>query len=161
MIKIFKNFFKKKSKPNIESDQISSEFYSVIKLISGEEIFSLVMTDKNNGDPVVILQNPIIMKIVINQKGMFVKAKSWIETSDDNIFIIRMDKIITMSETKDSRLIEIYENYVSNNNEETINLDDVNEFYNSSGKVKPSTKMGYISSVKDARKKLEDIYKSQ
>ena len=30
---------------------------------------------------------------------------------------------------------------------------------NSEGKVKPSEKMGYISSVEDARKKLEDIYK--
>ena len=27
------------------------------------------------------------------------------------------------------------------------------------GKVKPSKKMGYVSSVEDARKQLEDLYK--
>jgi hypothetical protein len=157
MIKLLKNIFKRKRKEIKKQSPVSEEFYAVIKLVSGEEIFAVSMTDENDGDPIVILQNPIVMKIITNQRGMFVKAKSWIETSNDDIFIIRMDKIITMTETKDDKLIAIYENYICGNDEDII--DAISSSV--SGKVKPSSKMGYISSVKDARKKLEDLYKSQ
>ena len=43
---------------------MGEEFYAVIKLVTGEEIFSLVMVDDNEGDTIVILQNPIIIKMV-------------------------------------------------------------------------------------------------
>ena len=41
---------------------MEKEFYSIIKLVSGEEILSLVCPDENDGDPVLILQNPIKIK---------------------------------------------------------------------------------------------------
>jgi hypothetical protein len=43
---------------------MEEEFYSIIKLTSGEEILSLVSIDDNDGDPLVILQNPITIKII-------------------------------------------------------------------------------------------------
>ena len=43
---------------------MGEEFYSIIKLVSGEEVFSLVSVDENDGDPLLILQNPIIMKLI-------------------------------------------------------------------------------------------------
>ncbi len=130
---------------------MGEEFYAIIKLVSGEEILSLVMIDENDGDPVVVLQNPITMKAFHNQHGMHLKIKSWMEMSDDDFFIIRLDKIITMTETKDKKLINIYNDYIES--------DDSIDVYNPSGKIKPSQKMGYISSVEDARKKLERIFK--
>ena len=130
---------------------MGEEFYAIIKLVSGEEILSLVMVDENDGDPVVVLQNPITMKSFHNQHGMHIKVKPWIEMSSDDFFIIRPDKIITMTETKDERLIDIYTNYIED--------DDTIDVYNPSGKVKPSSKMGYISSVEDAREKLERLFK--
>jgi len=127
-------------------------FYSIIKLTSGEEIMSLVSIDENDGDPLVILQNPITMKMIETPHGIHIKVKSWMELSSDDFFIIRPDKIITMTETKDDRLIEVYNSYIED--------DDMFEVSKStsSGKIKPSRKMGYLSSVKDARKKLEDIF---
>ena len=130
---------------------MGEEFYAIIKLVSGEEILSLVMVDENDGDPVVVLQNPITMKSFHNQHGMHIKVKPWIEMSSDDFFIIRPDKIITMTETKDKRLIDIYTHYIED--------DDTIDVYNPSGKVKPSSKMGYISSVEDAREKLERLFK--
>ena len=61
-----------------------------------------------------------------------------------------------MTETTDDRLIEIYKNYLEDEDDMDI-YNPSNE--NSKGKVTPSERMGYISSVEDARKKLEDIYK--
>ena len=130
---------------------MEDEFYAIIKLVSGEEIMSLVMIDENDGDPVVILQNPITMKMITNSQGSFVKVKSWIEMSDDDFFIIKTDKIITMTETKDKKMIGLYNNYIED--------DSTIEVYQPEGYVRPSSKMGYLSSVEDARKKLERIFK--
>jgi len=137
---------------------MGEEFYAVLKLISGEEILSLVSIDENDGDPLLLLQNPITMKIYNTHHGMHIKVKSWIEMSSDNIFIIKPDRIITMTETTDDRLIDIYTSYINDEEE-----DDSLDLYNTnnskeSGLTRPSKKMGYISSVEDARKKLEDIF---
>jgi hypothetical protein len=127
---------------------MGEEFYSAIKLVSGEEIFSLIYIDENEGDPVVVLQDPVIIKITNNQTGTYVKIKPWMEIPQDDIYVIKLDKIITMTEVKDSNTILLYQRYL-NDDEETYE----------SGKVKISDKMGYVSSVEDARKKLEDLYK--
>jgi hypothetical protein len=129
---------------------MQEEFYSIIKLVSGEEVLSLISIDDNDGDPLVILQNPIIMKMIESPQGLYIKVKSWMELSSDDFFIIRPDKIITMTETKDKNLIEVYNNYIEDNN--SI------EVHTPSGKVKPSSKMGYVSSVEEARKSLENLY---
>lgn len=128
---------------------MGEEFYCILKLVSGEEIFALISTDDNNGDPIIILQNPITMKMVNNQGSVYVKVKPWLELSDDDIFIIKPDKVITMTETNDSHIIKLYNDYLSE--------DSIENPYN--GSVKPSSKMGYISSVQEAREKLENIFK--
>ena len=130
---------------------MGDEFYAIIKLVSGEEILSLVLLDENDGDPVLVLQNPVTMKTYNNQHGTYLKVKPWIEMSDDDFFIVKLDKIITITETTDKRLLDIYNNYIED--------DDSIDVYNPSGQVKPSSKMGYISSVEDARKRLERIFK--
>ena len=130
---------------------MGEEFYAIIKLVSGEEILSLVLIDDNDGDPVLVLQNPVTMKTYNNQHGIYLKVKPWMEMSDDDFFIVKLDRIITMTETQDKRILDIYNNYIED--DDSINV------YNPSGKVKPSSKMGYLSSVEDARKKLERIFK--
>ena len=54
---------------------MGEEFYSIIKLMSGEEVFSLISVDENNWAPVIILQNPLVMKIMESPKGSFIKVK--------------------------------------------------------------------------------------
>jgi hypothetical protein len=130
---------------------MGEEFYCILKLVSGEEIFSSIMVDENDGDPIVVLQNPVTIKAFENQRGMYLKVKPWIEMSTDDLFMIKLDKIITMTESKDKHLISVYEGYLQDN--------DSVEIYHPGGRVKPSQKMGYISSVEDARKNLEKIFK--
>jgi hypothetical protein len=130
---------------------MGEEFYSIIKLTSGEEIFSLVSVDENDGDPVVILQNPVTMKMLHGNQGIRIKVKPWIELSQEDFFMIKHDRIITMTETKDERLIGIYNNFISDD-------DDKIEIHSPNGKIKPSAQMGYIASVKDAKEKLEKLF---
>lgn len=137
---------------------MGDEFYAILKLTSGEEILSLISIDENNDDPVILLQDPITMKILHSPRGMHIKVKSWIEMSSDNIFVMKPDKIMTMTETKDERLIEIYNNYLKDEDDIDIyNPSPSNE--KSSSKITPSRKMGYLSTVEEARKTLENIFK--
>jgi hypothetical protein len=130
---------------------MGEEFYCSLKLISGEEIFSLICVDENDGDPIIILQNPVIMKIQQSMNGMVIKIKPWMEVPDDDFYFVKLDKIITMTEISDEMTIGFYQKYLSN--EDITSIGD-------NGEVKITNKMGYISSVEDARKKLEDLYKN-
>ena len=128
---------------------MGDEFYSIIKMISGVEVLSLVVIDDNDGDPIVVLQNPIIMKMIESRFGTQIKVKPWIELSEEDFFFVKPEKIITMTETKNEKLIDIYNQYINEEDNESM----------SPGKVKPSEDMGYLSSVKEARKNLENIFK--
>ena len=130
---------------------MGDEFYAIIKLVSGEEIFSLILVDnEHDDDTVIVLQNPVIMWSVSNPNGTFIKVKPWMELPDEDIFMIRLDKIITMTESKDNKLIKLYNHYIN---------DEGDTIYKEEGLVKPNYEMGYISSVAEARMKLEKVFK--
>ena len=138
---------------------MSDEFYCILKLVSGEEILSLISVDDNDDDPIIILQNPITVRLIHNYSGAHIKVKPWMDLSNDDIFMIRLDKVMTMSETTDEKLIQIYNDYIKDEEEE-----DSAESFNisikkSDGSVKPSSKMGYLSTVEEARVSLEELYK--
>ena len=129
---------------------MGEEFHAVIKLVTGEEIFSLVCVDENDGDPILLLMNPVIMKVMRNHVGQYVKVRPWMETAPDDMYVIKYDKIITMTEVKEGQMIDFYNKYL---NEEDFDWEE-------DGRTKISDKMGYISSVEDARKVLEKLYNS-
>ena len=129
---------------------MGEEFYAAIKLITGEEVFSLVCVDENDGDPILLLMNPVIMKIMKNHIGQYVKVKPWIEMAKDDFYVIKYDKIITMTEVKGGQMIEFYTRY--------LNDDDID--WEEDGRTNISDRMGYLSSVDKARELLEKLYKS-
>ena len=133
---------------------MGEEFVAIIKLVSGEEILASVCVDETGEEPIIIVHTPVTMKMINN--GMCVKIKPWMELADDDMFVFRTDKIITMSEVKDQKVIKIYERYVEEENEDN----KINQLLPAGGEVKPDEKMGYISSVEDARKSLENIFKN-
>ena len=128
---------------------MQEEFHGVVKLITGEEIFGLVSNDENDGDPVIMLQSPVIMKVFNNPTGQYVKIKPWLEIPEEDIFLIKYDKIITMTEVKNEQMIQFYDRYLSD--------DDFD--FEIDGRVNLSNHMGLLSTVEDARKKLEEIFK--
>ena len=134
------------------------DFHATIKLVTGEEIFALVSVDNSENEPVIIMQNPVIMKVLSTGKGQMMKIRPWLEVPGDDVYIIKYDRIITMSEVKDKMIISMYQAYCDEGDF------DFGTFVDE--KVKPdkrnqevTKKMGYISSVEDARKKLEDLFK--
>ena len=129
---------------------MGEEFHAVLKLITGEEIFSLVSVDENDGDSIIMLSNPVIMKMLYNGAGQYVKVRPWLELPTEDLFLMKYDKIVTMSEISDKQMIKFYNRYL-NEDDVDIELD---------GKVSLNPKMGFITTVEDARKSLENIFNS-
>ena len=132
---------------------MGEEFYAVIKLVSGEEILSLVMVDDSGDEPIMVLQNPVVMKTFHNHQGVHIKVKPWMEMTEDDFYFITLDKIITCTETSNDKLINIYNRFLEEEDNGDIDV------YTKSGQVKPDERMGYISSVMEARRMLENIYR--
>ena len=128
---------------------MGEEFHAAIKLVTGEEIFSLVCVDENDGDPIILLMNPVIMKLMRNHVGQYVKVKPWMEMATDDMYVVKYDKIITMTEVKEEKMITFYEKYLNDDDTDIIE----------EGRTKITDKMGYVSTVDNARQMLENIYK--
>lgn len=135
-----------------------TDFHATIKLITGEEIFALVSVDNTEDEPLIIMQNPVIMKVLSTGKGQMMKIRPWLEVPGDDVYIIKYDRVITLSEVKDKMIISMYQTYCQEGDfdfgefidEETLKDKRTHEV---------TKKMGYISTVEDARKKLEDLFK--
>ena len=134
------------------------DFHATIKLVTGEEIFALVSVDNSEDEPVIIMQNPVIMKVLSTGRGQMMKIRPWLEVPGDDVYIMKYDRIITMSEVKDKMITSMYQAYCEEGDF------DFGTFVDESMKTDKRThevtkKMGYISTVEDARKKLEDLFK--
>ena len=133
----------KKKKREEEQD-----FLAVIKLVSGEEIISMVSSCEENDRTLLLLDTPVMFEsMMIRNNGMgAIKVVPWIHAASDTILILDMDKVITMSEVFDKEIIRIYNRYLTDKDRES----------NESIVTKD---MGYLSTVTDARIFLEKLYK--
>ena len=128
---------------------MEDDFYAIIKLISGEEILSKVCPCDEDDRIMLILDNPITMEsITIRQLGIStIKVSPWLKFADDSMFIMDMEKVITMTEINDEDLIKMHHKFVREKNKKSNNSEI-------------TSKMGYLSSIADARIILEKLYKS-
>jgi len=100
---------------------MGDEFHAVLKLVTGEEIFALVSVDENDGDPIIMLSNPVIMKMLHSPAGQYVKVRPWLELPTEDLFLMKYDKIITMSEVSDEHMIKFYDRYLNEEDVEILN----------------------------------------
>ena len=98
----------------------------------------------------LILHSPITI-VEVKQRGSMVgyKVEPWLKTTKDDMFIINMDKVITLSESTDLEIISVYQQFVQD------------MARSKSGQPKLTRRMGYVASVNDAKDILEKIYKKK
>jgi hypothetical protein len=129
---------------------MEEEFYGSIKLISGEEIFAEILPVEENGRTVLVLSDPVEIETVSMGTIEGLRMIPWIRClSKEGIIIVPMDKVITVVEaSEESEVVDSYMKFVRKKN-------------TSSEEGKVSERMGYKTSVKEARAYLEKIYKSK
>lgn len=131
---------------------MTDEFYCVVKLVTGEEIFSIASLDTDSkGNGVVVLCNPVIMKIIKRGLHSGIKVEPWMKIPDEDVYTVSMDKVVTITEITNKEIIKFYKKFL----DDTLDDDDDEE---EKGQVTPDKKMGYLGTVEEARIKLEEIY---
>lgn len=126
---------------------MEDDFYATIKLKTGEEIFARVMHTEENNKSLLMLINPIQISQFTSRKGMTgYKVEPWIKTSSEDIFIISMDDVLTMTESDDIEIILMHQEF----SRKVSNIKN--------NKPNVSRKMGYISNVSEAKSLLEKLY---
>ena len=126
------------------------EFLACIKLVSGEEILSKVVIDSSDNQKIII-DNPVVCHEVRSpgaQIPMGYKFEPWMKMSEEDVFIIHMTSIITMSEIKEKQVIITYNEVIKKG-------------FRSSGDPNLTREMGAIGSVKDCRDMIEKLYKGE
>jgi hypothetical protein len=121
---------------------MDQEFLAALKLVSGEEILAVACHIVDEDGDYVIVENPIEVEEVTMGNKLGAKVSPWMRFSREDVFIIPKEKIITIVEV-DADVQMFYAMSLRKLNADTV--------------TKAS---GRISSVEEARNKLEDIFNS-
>ena len=130
---------------------MEDDFYATVKFKSGEEIFAKVAASEEEDRTMLVISSPIVVEELKSKRGVVgYKIEPWLKTTTDDMFIVNLNDILTMSESSDIEMIMMYQNYVR----QADTPDDETHRYKLSQR-----EMGYISSVADAKEVLEKLYK--
>ena len=126
---------------------IEDDFYATIKLNSGEEVFAKVAASEEEDRTMLILHTPVTVSEIKNKSGLVgYKVEPWLKTTRDDMFIVNMDNVLTLSESSDMEMIMMYQHYLR-------------DAHRSGHEHKLNRRMGYLSNVKDAKENLEKMFK--
>jgi hypothetical protein len=129
---------------------IEEDFYCTLKLKTGEEIFAKVAASEEDDRTMLIISNPIIISEIkgrIDNKVGY-KIEPWLKTTTEDMFIINIADVLTMSESSDIEMISMYQSYLRAS------------YKKNDKEAKINRRMGYIANVNDAKEILEKLYKS-
>ena len=127
---------------------MEEDFYATIKFKSGEEIFTKVAASEEENRTMLILHHPLIIsEMRMKTKLVGYKVEPWLKTTREDMFIVNLQDVLTMSESSDIEMIMMHQKFLRDNQQDQIEKPQI------------SRKMGYISNVHDAREILEKLYK--
>ena len=88
---------------------MEEDFYATLKLKTGEEIFAKVAASEENEKTMLILSNPVMIGEIKSKSNVVgYKVEPWIKTSTEDMFIININDVLTMSESSDIEMIMIH-----------------------------------------------------
>ena len=127
---------------------IEDDFYATVKFKSGEEIFAKVAASEEEDRTMLVISYPIIVKEIRGRSGVVgYKIEPWLKTTSDDMFIVNLSDILTLSESSDIEMIMMYQDYLRSSDKENHNQASLNR------------SMGYLGTVNDTKEILEKIFK--
>ena len=128
---------------------MEDDFYGTIKFKNGEEVFAKIAASEEVDRTMLVIHHPITVCEVKSRAGTVgYKVEPWLKTTREDMFFINMDNVLTLSESSDLQMIRMYQRFVQDTDKDNRN------------EPKLSRKMGYISTVNDAKDILEKLYNS-
>ena len=131
---------------------IEDDFYATVKFKSGEEIFAKVAATDEEDRTLLVLSNPITVQEIKSRSGALgYKLEPWLKTTTDDMFVVNLNDVLTMSESSDIEMIMMYQDYIRSSNK--VDSDNQSNI---------SRNMGYLGNVNYTKELLEKIFnKSQ
>ena len=118
-----------------------TEFLAAIKLVSGEELLSMVTSVHDENGDYLIVENPIeVEEVILPNKQAGAKVQPWMKFSREDQFVIPKEHIITIVEVAEE--VEVFYH---------MSLRKLNTDFITDAK-------GKISTVDEARIKLNKIF---
>ena len=129
---------------------MGEEFFATVKLITGEEIVSKVVYLEDEDK--IMLENPLQVDSAKQRKGALeisgFSFREWVCATFDKMFIINRDHIITVSEIE-GPIVDFYK-------ETLLRMENGKSLNGKGGKLPRGS--GYLGSVTDMKKSLENIF---
>ena len=119
-----------------------TEFLAAIKLVSGEELLSMVTSVHDENGDYLIVENPIeVEEVLLPNKQAGAKVQPWMKFSREEQFVIPKEHVITIVEVAEEVAVFYH-----------MSLRKLNTDFITDAK-------GKISTVDEARIKLDKIFK--
>ena len=126
---------------------MEDDFYATVKFKSGEEVFAKVSSSEEEDRTFLILSSPITIEKIKNRGGIQgYRVEPWLRTSREDLFIINIDDVLTLSESHDIETITMHQTFTKQQ-----------QYYHPEKKL--NRKMGYISTINEAKESLEKLFK--
>ncbi len=127
---------------------MEDDFYATVKFKSGEEIFAKVAASEEEDRTMLVISSPIVVEELKSKRGVVgYKIEPWLKTTTDDMFVVNLNDILTMSESSDIEMIMMYQDYLRSSDREKKDQSNI------------SRKMGYLGTVNDTKELLEKIFK--
>lgn len=134
------------------------EFYFVAKLVSGDQIIGQGFAVEEDGMTQIFVTDPVQIEVVTkNTSSATVKGVSmnkWMQFSSEDFFVINEKSIISIAGLSDEMMF-MYKLFIKKSSSDSSIEESIKD-----SEVHLDNQMGYVSSVDEARRKLEKIYKS-
>ena len=128
---------------------IEDDFYCTVKLKSGEEIFARVAASEEEDRTMLLVSHPIIVNEIKGRMGVVgYKIEPWLKTTTDDMFVVNLEDVLTMSESTDIEMIMMYQDYIRSSESDK----------NSTNQSSLDRKLGRLGNVNDVKEILEKIY---
>ena len=127
---------------------MEDDFYGTIKFKNGEEVFAKIAASEEKDRTMLVIHHPITVAEVKSRAGTVgYKVEPWLKTTREDMFIINLDNVLTLSESQDMEMIMMYQHFLRDSQRDLHNQHRLNR------------RMGYISNVQDAKENLEKLFK--
>ena len=127
---------------------MEDDFYATLKFKNGEEIFARIAASEEDNRTMLLVHHPILVSEIKGKKGLLgYKVEPWLKTTREDMFIINMDNVLTLSESQDVEMIMMHQNFVRDSSEDITNHSNINR------------RMGYLGNVNDTKEILEKLFK--
>ena len=92
---------------------MEDDFYATVKLKCGDEIFAKICASDEGDRTLLLVSNPIVVEEV-KARGQLTgfKFEPWLKTSNEDLFIINLDDVLTLSESENMEMIMFYKDYI-------------------------------------------------